>query len=399
MIKVLSTIVIPPHMSVSGAARAAEQLSSALAPHCDVTVASMLNEGNTGGMSQPYACKRIVTRSWLQLPFPPSKLSNRYKTLFYKSDLPDIVRKGNFDIIHLHNPMPGLEMERVALACRARSIPYVVSTHGFNEIANGPEVNRFGPLRRLIWNQLAARPVQRVVQHAAAVFALSPADFEIVRHMGFEGSNLTVVSNGVVPPAHTEPVEDLAITTRLGIPTQRAGQITCMFLANHTPNKGLPILLEAFASLQQPYLLIVGGEKRSQIAYERYVRSCKPGQQIVLTGSLTDREVAALFRRSDLFVFPTLADTFPLVVLEAMAHGIPVVASRVGGIPYQLTEQCGVLVPPGDASQLASAIETLAPQPERLLAMGRTARVRVAGEFTWERAAERALVAYQSVLQ
>jgi starch synthase len=101
----------------------------------------MLNEGDAGETtSQPGGYKRIETRSWLQLPFPSSKLSNRYKTLFYKSDLPDIVRKGNFDIVHLHNPMPGLEMERVALACRARDMPYVVSTHGFNEIANGPEL-------------------------------------------------------------------------------------------------------------------------------------------------------------------------------------------------------------------------------------------------------------------
>ena len=182
MIKVLSAIVIPPHMSVSGAARAAEQLSSALALHCDVTVASMLNEGDTGGtISQPNSCKRIATRSRLPPLIPWAKLSNRYATLFYKSNLPDIVRRGNFDIVHLHNPMPGLEMERVALACRAKGTPYVVSTHGFNEIANGAELNRFGPLRRLIWNQFAVRPVQRVTQHAAAVFALSPADFDIVR--------------------------------------------------------------------------------------------------------------------------------------------------------------------------------------------------------------------------
>src|SRR5450631_758536 len=247
MIKVLSAIVIPPHMSVSGAARAAEQLSSALALHCDVTVASMLNEGDTGGtISQPNSCKRIATRSRLPPLIPWAKLSNRYATLFYKSNLPDIVRRGNFDIVHLHNPMPGLEMERVALACRAKGTPYVVSTHGFNEIANGAELNRFGPLRRLIWNQFAVRPVQRVTQHAAAVFALSPADFDIVRRMGFEGSNLTLVTNGVLPPAPAEPAEDYAIATRLGIPSKRAGQITCMFLANHSPNKGLPVLLEAF---------------------------------------------------------------------------------------------------------------------------------------------------------
>ena len=68
---------------------------------------------------------------------------------------------------------------------------------------------------------------------------------------------------------------------------------------------------------------------------------CRPDQQIIVTGRLRDDEVGAALRRSDLFVFPTLADTFPLVVLEAMAHGVPVLASRVGGIPHQLDERCG----------------------------------------------------------
>ncbi len=400
MIKVLCAIVISPHMSVSGAARAAELLSSAVALHCDVTIASMLNRGpGVGAGSEAGACKRIATRSWLPWPLSWSKLPNRYKTLFYRSNLPEIVRKGGFDIVHLHNPMPGLEMARVARACRAAGIPYVVSTHGFNEIANGAEINRFGPLRRLIWSQLAVRPVQQVVRRAAGIFALSPADFEIVRRMGFKGPNLTIVSNGVAPSRSAGADEDRATISRLGIPARQDGEITCLFLANHSPNKGLPVLLEAFASLQQPYLLIVGGEKRPQIPYERYVRSCGPGQRIVFTGLLTDDEVAALFRRSDLFVFPTLADTFPLVVLEAMANGLPVIASDVGGIPYQLTEECGVVIPPGDPRQLAAAVEALSGQAERLRAMGQSARARVAAEFIWAHAAKQAVAGYKAILQ
>jgi glycosyltransferase involved in cell wall biosynthesis len=215
--------------------------------------------------------------------------------------------------------------------------------------------------------------------------------------MGFSGSDVSVVTNGVTSPPPTDPSEDRAIAARLGIQPQRSGQMTCMFLANHTPNKGLPVLLEAFASLQQPCVLIVGGETRKDIAYERYVRACRPGQQIVVTGLLTDREVAALFRCADLFVFPTLADTFPLAVLEAMAYGVAVVASRVGGIPHQLTEQCGVLVPPGDVAQLASTVDMLAQQPDRLRAMGRNAQARVSTEFTWERAASQALAGYMQI--
>ncbi len=93
-----------------------------------------------------------------------------------------------------------MEMERVARACSTAGVPYVVSTHGFNEVANGGEVYGFGGAKRLAWKTLVEGPVGRVVAHASGIFALSPADFDIVRAMGFAGEELSVVSNGVPIP-------------------------------------------------------------------------------------------------------------------------------------------------------------------------------------------------------
>ena len=400
MMKVLATIVVPPHMSVSGGARAAELLSASLAEHCDITVASMMNGEGLPAKDGGRVPARIKVRSWLPPLVPWSKFSNRYSTLFYRSDLPKIVREGKFDLVHIHNPMPALEMECVARACAAVGAPYVVSTHGFNEVANGEEIYGFGGLKRLAWKTLVAAPVARVVARADAIFALSPADFGIVREMGFAGPELKVVTNGVPIPDLAPSQGNAAILDRLGIsPAKDAGQITCMFLGNHTPNKGLPILLKAFAALERPYLLIVGGERRPDIDYDQYLHGNRPGQRIVITGRLSDEDIRAALIRTDLFIFPTLADTFPLVVLEAMAHGVPVLASRVGGIPHQLTEDCGVLVEPGDVSALRSAVDTLAEQPDRLAAMGRNARLRAATQFTWRQAARNAFDAYRRILQ
>src|SRR5262245_36421352 len=120
--RVLAAIVVPPHMSVSGGARAAELLSSALMDHCDITVASMMNgEGlrATAGGALP---QRAKVRSWLPPVVPWSKFSNRYSTLFYRSDIPEIIAKGKFDLVHIHNPMPAMEMERVARAAKAAGI-------------------------------------------------------------------------------------------------------------------------------------------------------------------------------------------------------------------------------------------------------------------------------------
>jgi glycosyltransferase involved in cell wall biosynthesis len=379
-------------MSVSGGARAAEQLSAALLPHCDIRVASMMD--SAGGSVVPH----LPVSTWLPRGLPWSRMPRHFSTLFYRSNLPDLVATTDSDLIHLHNPMPALEMARVARACLARNLPFVVSTHGFNEVANGVEVYGFGRARREIWRHLVLEPVRYVVRNASAIFALSPADVPIVRAMGFRGDPV-LVCNGVARPAPANPTHDSATLGRLGIAARHAaGPLTCMFLANHTPNKGLPVLLEAFANLDLPYLLIIGGEKRPSIAYSDFMARCRPDQQIVVTDRLSDQDVAALFRRSDLFVFPTLADTFPLAVLEAMSHGLPVLASRIGGIPYQIDQGCGVLVEPGSPDALADAVKALAASPDRLAAMGQAARERVRSDFTWQRTAERALEGYRRVL-
>jgi glycosyltransferase involved in cell wall biosynthesis len=359
----------------------------------------MMNGASAGEMPVgPRHIRRLEVRTWSPPLVPWSRLPNRYSTLFYRSNLPDLVSNGRYDLVHLHNPMPALELQRTAKACLASGIPYVISTHGFNEVANGARIYGFDRVRSLIWRRLVVAPVARVVSRAAAVFALSQADFEIVRGMGYRGE-IPVVPNGVPMPPPADPSADGAILGRLGIPATRdPQQISCMFLANHTPNKGLPDLLAAFARLECPYMLVVGGERRGNIDYDRYIQNCRPGQRIIVTGRLEDEAIAALFRRSDLFVFPTLADTFPLVVLEAMSHGVPVLASRVGGIPHQIDDRCGVLISPGDVGGLAATIAALAKEPGRLAEMGRNARIRVAAEFSWERAAELALAGYQHVL-
>lgn len=394
--RVLAAIVVPPHLSVSGAARAGEKLSAALAEHCQMFVAHM-GDKSTYDDSLPFV--RVPVRTGVPFPLSWQRIPNKYRTLFYGSDIAAHIRSHDYDLVHLHNPMPALEMARIARACRSRGIPYVVSTHGFNEIANGERIYGFNAAGALIWRRAVLRPVRDVVANASAVFALSPADVPLIRDFGYEGAEVPIVSNGVELPAHRMPeAEQEAIWRRFDIPARDDRAVTCFFLANHTPNKGLPVLLEAFAALKRPYTLILGGERRAEIPYEEFEARCGPGQRIIRTGRLTDDEVTAMFLRTDLFVFPTLADTFPLVVLEAMVHGVPVVASDVGGIPYQLSDGAGVIVKPGDPSRLAAAIDSLADDPNRRMSIATAGLERVRRRFTWGAAGAEALSAYRRVL-
>ena len=392
MIRVLAAIIVPPHLSASGGARAGRSLSEALAGVCDVTVASMSGvDASRPGRARTHAARTSLP-PWARL------LPQKYRSLFYRSDIPETVRRGGWDLVHLHNPMPALEMARIAAACRRAGIPYVVSTHGFNEVANGEAVYGFGRLRRLAWRLSVQGPVARATRGAAAVFALSPADTGIVGGFGFDGP-VSIVPNGVEPADEAIEAADRQVWDRLGVlPPERTPGLTCMFLGNHTPNKGVPVLLQAFSGLRCPFQLIVGGERRDGIDYAGAIAQAGPGQAVVVTGRLADADVGALLRRTDLFVFPTLADTFPLVVLEAMAQGCAILASDVGGIPYQIEGGCGELVRPGDPGAVRDAVARLAGQPETVAAMKQAARARARTRFTWEAAAEQALEGYGRVL-
>jgi len=97
-------------------------------------------------------------------------------------------------------------------------------------------------------------------------------------------------------------------------------------------------------------------------------------------------DVPAILSASDLFVLPSESEASPNVVLEAMAAGLPVVASRVGGIPELVADGItGHLIPPGDPQSLASAILDLLDRPDRAAAFGQAGRMRTAREYSFDR--------------
>ncbi len=378
---------MPPHLAVSGASRAAERLSAELSEHVEVHIANMggqATEPVLGGQA-----RRVPLRTRNLLGWAGSLVPHGVRSVFYISDIPSKIRQGNYDLVHLHNPIPALELMRVARACLRRRVPYVISTHGFEEIARAREVNEFGTAQKLVWSAVVERPIRYVLRHADQILLLSEADRESVRKLGGGARPTTVVPNGVdLPQLSADPSMRSPDTER---------PLRLFFLANHTPNKGLEVLLEAFVTASATAELVVGGEERDRVNYEAYISRCTSSKKLVITGFMSGEEVDACFRSCDVFVFPTLADTFPLVVLESMSYAKAVIASRVGGIPHEVDNSCAVLVPPGSVDELRKAIEDLAANRLLLAQMGASGRARVAKMFTWPTAAAAALKAYRAV--
>jgi glycosyltransferase involved in cell wall biosynthesis len=180
------------------------------------------------------------------------------------------------------------------------------------------------------------------------------------------------------------------VARELGIPLGAKIVATVSVLRE---GKGVEVLLRAFERIFQhsddAYLLIIGdGPKREEW------QSLAKNDRIRWAGFR--RDVHALLPACDLFVLASFDDAFPTVLLEAMAAGLPIVASRVGGIP-EITDE--VLVPPGDAEALGAAIRELLADDDRRRTMSETARGRARDRFSTAAWIARLEEIYDRVLQ
>ncbi|HVS85858.1 MAG TPA: glycosyltransferase [Gaiellaceae bacterium] len=161
----------------------------------------------------------------------------------------------------------------------------------------------------------------------------------------------------------------------LGLPSDRP---IVMFAANGlraNPFKDLALLRSALEAVsQEPLLLLAVGEEGPA---ERHGEA-----ELRFVGRRDPATMAALYRAADVYAHPSRADTFPVVVLEAMACGTPVVATAVGGIPEQVADgETGLLAPPGDARAFADALRSLIADRSRREALGVAGAERAARRY------------------
>jgi glycosyltransferase involved in cell wall biosynthesis len=260
------------------------------------------------------------------------------------------IRENQIDLIHAHLAYAATW---AALASRITGVPSVATLH-----VAPPKSGRARLRDRLM------RFVLR--RWSAQVIVVSEA---LRRQYGDD--RFAVAHNGIHVDRFAGSREESRerIARELDIPSDAKIVTTVSVLRE---GKGVEVLLRAFESIDDAYLLIIGdGPKREEW------QALAKNDRIRWAGFR--RDVDALLPGCDVFVLASFEDAFPTVLLEAMAAGLPVVASRVGGIP-EITEE--VLVPPGDASALATAIRDLLTNDERRRAMGDAARKRARERFS-----------------
>lgn len=268
-------------------------------------------------------------------------------------------------IAHLHCHFGHSACSVAMLASAMSGIPYSFTLHG-------PTIF-FAPRHWRIDEKIARARfvacISRFCRSQAMIFA-APEHWE----------RLKVIHCGVEP--------DLYDSREPGSSGKRI-----LFVGRLAAVKGVSVLLEAFARVAARHgearLTLVGdGPDRRRLEAE--AARLGIAAQVVFAGYRSQQEVAESLSAADVFVLPSFAEGVPVVLMEAMAARLPVVATRVGGVS-ELVEDgvSGVTVPPGDADSLAAALERMLDDPSGARAMGEAGRRRVVAEFASDKEAGR----------
>jgi glycosyltransferase involved in cell wall biosynthesis len=238
---------------------------------------------------------------------------------------------------------------------------------------------------------------------ADCVLANSSAGRNWLIEQGVKERKIEIIRNGiVVPPRVGERPQPVGVHREFGIPM---GTPVCACIGRVVSGKGIDCYLRAarIVADRRPDVrfLMIGArsvEGNYQPQLELLARELNLEHRVIFTGQRHD--VPEILREVDIVVHPSLTEGLSNVILEAMAAGIPVIATRVGGNP-ELVEDggTGYLVSVGDAGQIANAICRLLEQPHMARAFGETARQRVIDEFAMNRMLSRTEDLYLRVLE
>ncbi|MCP4373148.1 MAG: glycosyltransferase family 4 protein [Deltaproteobacteria bacterium] len=166
-----------------------------------------------------------------------------------------------------------------------------------------------------------------------------------------------------------------------------------------TPLKGLNYLLRAVAAIskKRKIRLIVIGSPKKKSGIAKLIKELGIGSLVTFTGRIDNRKFVKEYAKAALAVVPSVYEGFGLPVGEAMACGVPVISTTGGALP-EVVGDAGIVVPPADSDELAKAIIKLLDNPDMAKSLAAAGYKRVKDNFTWKKAAEKTVEAYQEAI-
>lgn len=292
-------------------------------------------------------------------------------TRFQTRALAQVIRHTRPDIVHSRN---WATIEAVPAGRLARASAVVHSEHGFEATASTKE-----PWRRIVFRRIAYELADRVLTMSSQLRDLH------AHRTGFPARRITVIHNGVAQDRFF-PDENSRRRIRHELHI-RESDFCIGCVANLLPVKDHLTLLRAFgraAAAGDGWRLLLVGEGPERARLEAFVEE-HPAWRARVSFLGSSSCVPDLLRAFDVFVLPSVAEGICNSLLEAMATGVPVVATRVGGTPEVVVDgESGLLFPVGDADALSGHLLDLSAHPERRAALGAGGLARVQRAFSIE---------------
>jgi len=290
------------------------------------------------------------------------------------------------DIVHSNGTLSTTCISICQTFFRIKTL-HVAAVHSLPEIdfSYGKVKLRFhNELNRLGW-----RKAERIIVMAGFLKERLVAE-------GVPAKKIRVVHNGVEldayrPYYHMRKTKDEVSRGKLRI--GYAGRLS--------KEKGVDVLLQALAELRHfkndlKIEVMVMGEGTERPQLSKLKRDLDLGDTVRFTGF--ERNIGKVLSSLDIFVLPSRMETFPMVLLEAGAVGVPIIATNVGGIPEMITDgKEGLLVPPESPRAMAEAIMRLMESPELRFTLGEAFHARIARDFTLDSMCQKTLAVYQEV--
>lgn len=271
-----------------------------------------------------------------------------------------------------------------AIAKQVRGVPMVVTRH----LIADDEAN---------WREAFRNKIERwtVKRYAAKMITVSDAAQHYYANLTeMPPQQFQTIYNGIDLSRFAASADKATLRASLGLPTDAT--IVCM-VGVMRQGKGHTVLIEAAKQLPDAYFILVGdGELRPEL--EAQASDLIAQNRLLFMGQRLD--IPDILNASDIFVLPSDSEALPTVLIEAGAARLPVVATRVGGIPEIIQDgQTGIIIPPKNPATLADVLRGLISDSAKRESMGAGAYAHIQAHFTLEQQAAATMALYESVVK
>ena len=302
-------------------------------------------------------------------------------------------QKTDLDIVHAHYNMPYADYSAMKYSTK-KNVPLVLTYH-----ADAPETGG-SSLRNRLQAFYNRHILPQVLNHAYIIITTSNAYIDQSKFLANYRQKIKVVPNGINLDEFQIKISKEECREKLDLDGDK---IIILFFGNLVQYKGLDVLLRAFTNIKDKYpdgqLLFVGrGPMRHELI--RMSKNLGVEGDIIFTGYVEEKLKYLYYKAADIFCLPSvnLTEAFGIVNLEAMACGLPIIASNLGGISDLVKEnENGLLFEPGNVKEISNKLEYLLDNKNLRIKMGKMSK-KLAADYSWTNIASKTELIYNNLL-